>query len=76
MGKDIIKSINEAIKILSENNVSKPFTVYIDESQYSKEVIDEMKKTYCYNVILKFVPRGTSLENILAVQDAIGEQVK
>jgi len=61
---DIIKFIDEAVKVLSDNNISKPFTIYIDESQYSKKVIDEMKKTYCYNVVIKFVRDGKVTKSI------------
>lgn len=74
--KDLIKSINECVKELSKNNVRKPFTVYIDEARYSKKVIDAMKEVYCFNVVLKFVPKGTSLGNIMAVKNAIEEQTE
>lgn len=73
---NLAKSINECVKALSKNGVSEPFTVYIDEARYSKKVVNAMKKVSTYNVVLKFVPKGTSIGNILAVQNAIGEQVE
>ena len=61
---DIRKLVDEAVKVLSDNNISRPFTIYIDESQYSKKVIDEMKKTYCYNVVVKFLRDGKVVKSI------------
>lgn len=55
---NIIKFVDEAVKVLSKNGVKEPFTIYIDESQYSKKVIDEMRKAHCYNVVLKFLKEG------------------
>jgi len=61
---DVARFIDKAAKILSDMNVKEPFTIYVNQAQFSKEVLKRFKKAHCYNMFLKIMKKGKVVKTL------------